>query len=77
MDKEADKIYNIEEFNYHKMKEKIDLEIKKMALNPTIAEKINRYIDKYSNDKETNLEKMRKLLYFNLLPDELKKNLKN
>ncbi|KCZ81550.1 hypothetical protein H312_01003 [Anncaliia algerae PRA339] len=77
MDKEANKIYNIEEFNYSKMKEKIELEIKKLALNPVKTEKIERYIDKYTSDGETNLEKMRKVLYFNLLPDELKKNLKN
>ncbi|KCZ74971.1 hypothetical protein H311_04060 [Anncaliia algerae PRA109] len=77
MDKEANKIYNIEEFKYSKMREKIELEIKKLALNPVKTEKIERYIDKYTSDGETNLEKMRKVLYFNLLPDELKKNLKN
>lgn len=68
--------YNPQEINYRKEKEKIENEIKKFALNPEKEEKIDRYVDKYTNERVDNLEKMKSVLNYNLLPDELKKNLK-
>ncbi|RVD92102.1 hypothetical protein TUBRATIS_14120 [Tubulinosema ratisbonensis] len=78
MNKEnSQNFYNPQEINYVKEKEKLKNEIKKYALNKENEEKIERYVHKYTNEKLTNLEKMNKILYYNLLPDELRKNLKD